>query len=205
MSVEEGIKFVCDWRQSSLPPSPLVNELIAVRNQLYQQSLVGEYESGIGYGNVSIRIPNTLQFFITASATGGMKEIKASEISLVLQTDINANRVSACGERPPSSESMTHAACYSCDPSVAAVVHVHNRELWEHTLAELPSTPSDIPYGTPEMATAIQQTFRKQQSKVPCVIGMAGHEEGVVAIGLSLQDAMEMLTRVRELVSVVER
>jgi ribulose-5-phosphate 4-epimerase/fuculose-1-phosphate aldolase len=89
-----------------------------------------------------------------------------------------------------SSESLTHAALYAIDPTIQSVVHVHHHESWISGLHQLPTTPADIAYGTPEMAKSLQQCYyrHKNTSNIIC---MAGHEDGIISFGESTQVAVE--------------
>ena len=39
-----------------------------------------------------------------------------------------------------SSASLTHAAIYQANPDINAVIHVHDRDLWENLLDRVPTT-----------------------------------------------------------------
>ena len=77
-------------------------------------------------------------------------------------------------------------------PRIRAVVHVHSRLLWERLLDEgCTRTPPDVEYGTPAMATAVRKAVLTLPNP-PCgVIVMAGHPEGVLAFGTSLESTIE--------------
>jgi ribulose-5-phosphate 4-epimerase/fuculose-1-phosphate aldolase len=93
----------------------------------------------------------------------------------------------------PSSECMTHAMFYQADPAVGAVIHVHHLEFWKRLLGRVPTTARDVEYGTPGMANEILRLYR--ETDLPCrkLAAMAGHEEGIIAIGRDLDEASKIL------------
>jgi hypothetical protein len=68
------VKFNCHWSQSGPVISDEQYEIInSWREILYNMDLIGAYENGVAFGNISIRINGSNQFIITGSATGEMK------------------------------------------------------------------------------------------------------------------------------------
>jgi L-ribulose-5-phosphate 4-epimerase len=54
--IDEGyIKFNAQWKKGEALPSPFLQPLLQARQQLYDLKLIGAYENGIGYGNISRR------------------------------------------------------------------------------------------------------------------------------------------------------
>jgi ribulose-5-phosphate 4-epimerase/fuculose-1-phosphate aldolase len=88
-----------------------------------------------------------------------------------------------------SSEAMTHAAIYQLDQHIGAIVHVHSRKLWCQYINRLPTTAPDVPYGTPEMANEFRRLYRDSDFRKTRLAVMAGHEEGIVSIGATLEQA----------------
>ena len=84
---------------------------------------------------------------------------------------------------------MTHAAIYELDASIGAVVHVHSLALWDRHLNKLPTTDRTIGYGTPEMAREFQRLYEETAFRSDGLAVMAGHEEGLIGIGESLEQA----------------
>ena len=113
--------------------------------------------------------------------------------------DINVeqNKLCAYGEVEPSSESMTHGALYQKSKLINAIVHVHSPDIWRQAeMLNLASTAKEIPYGTPEMAYAVQQLSAKLMlgnTQLPILFVMKGHEDGVVAAGMSLAQCTNIL------------
>ena len=69
MQAESIIKFNCKWFKVQPLEKELLKEIIFWRNKLYELKLIGVYEDGIGYGNISIRYEQN-KFIISGSQTG---------------------------------------------------------------------------------------------------------------------------------------
>src|SRR6056297_787757 len=113
---EKGyVKFDCQWLQKAPFEDKNLHKLIEWRNKLYNLGLIGCYDNGIGYGNISIRKEKN-SFFITGSATGDIKELSYEHISLVTSYNIDNNHLECSGPIKASSESLTHATVYETIP-----------------------------------------------------------------------------------------
>lgn len=191
MSIDEGyIKFESDWIPGPAADSNLTALLDRWRRPLYEAGLIGHYdELGIGYGNLSVRGSAGREFVISGTQTGRLAETGGQHYARVTDYDIDANRVSSTGPVEASSESLTHAAIYELDPAIAGIVHVHSKPLWQSLLGRLPTTADGISYGTPGMAREFERLYRDTDFATISVAVMAGHEEGIVAFGTSLEEA----------------
>lgn len=191
MSIDEGyIKFESDWTPGPAADSDVVALLDRWRRPLFDAGLIGHYdELGIGYGNLSVRVGGGRQFVISGTQTGRVANTSGEHYARVTDYDIDANRVCSTGPVEASSESLTHAAIYQLDPAINGVVHVHSQPLWQMLLGRLPTTAGDISYGTPEMAHEFERLYRDTDFRSTGVAVMAGHEEGIVAFGGSLEEA----------------
>ena len=70
------------------------------------------------------------------------------------------------------------------------MIHVHSTEIWNNTAAlNLPHISADIPYGTVEMATAVEQLFQSSNLRQTSLFTMLGHQDGVVSFGRNMQEA----------------
>jgi len=200
MTLDEGyIKYESDWTPGPATHVEAARELDAWRRHLYEAGLIGEYaEQGIGYGNVSVRCGESDLFLISGTQTGKLAVTDERHYSLVMDCDIRANLVRCSGPIQASSEAMTHGAIYAIGDAIGAVVHAHSRELWEVNLGELPTTGSDIAYGTPDMAMEIDRLYRVGGFKEAGIAVLAGHEDGLISFGTTLEEAaLRMLNLVR--------
>ena len=181
--LDEGvIKFSSQRREGSVAWSATLDALNRTRTALFDLGLIGVLPDGIGYGNLSLRTDG-LQFVISASATGADRVLRPEQYSLVESFSIAANSVQSVGRLPASSESMTHGAIYAANPAVQCVIHVHSRRLFDWLLHNgWPATPANVPYGTPAMADAVT-LLMAQQTRLPVLFVMTGHQDGVVAYG----------------------
>lgn len=191
--MDEGyIKFTSERRDGPVPRSTQLDELNSTRTALFNLGLIGQYPDGIGFGNMSLRESKD-RFVITASATGGTRELQHHHYCLVESFSPERNRVLSRGPMKASSESMTHGAIYDANPAVKYVMHVHSRALFDDLLhRHWLETPADTPYGTPAMAEAVSRLVRAQPS-LPVLFVMAGHAEGIVAYGADLASTQQLL------------
>lgn len=194
MTGDEGyVKFTTDWRPGPPPASAAVHELERWRRPLFEAGLIGHDESlGVGYGNLSLRAGER-QFVVSGTQTGHIATTTGEHYALVTDYDIAGNRVVCTGPVQASSESLTHAAIYEADPAVCAVVHAHHTELWRRGLHCLPTTRADAAYGTPAMALELLRLYRETEFARVGVAVMAGHDDGIVGIGPSLESAATRL------------
>lgn len=184
------IKFNCHLVKNKIVlPSEIFTSLNHWRNELWLKSLIGAYHDGVGYGNISVRVPKSHQFYISGTATGGIPELDQVHYPLVERCEPAFNALWCRGLIKASSESMSHAAIYSAIPEVGAVVHVHSRKLWDKYVDVLPTTSRDIPYGTPEMAYEIGRILTHSHTLEKKVIVMGGHDEGIMSFGKTVEEA----------------
>jgi ribulose-5-phosphate 4-epimerase/fuculose-1-phosphate aldolase len=193
--MDEGyIKFRCNW----IKAEPLsINQLLQInrwRDTLYNHGYIGVYKNGIGFGNISIRC-NKRNFIITGSATGGFKTLDENHYVLVDDYNFMQNSVTCSGPIKASSESLSHAVIYECSPETNAVIHIHNLEMWEKLIHTVPTTRANISFGTPEMANEIKRLFEITNVGTDKIIAMAGHQEGIIAFGKTLDEAGEILLK----------
>lgn len=187
--MQEGvIKFVCNWTKAEPFAQKIIAELNRWRQILYAKGLIGLDRLGIGYGNISIRYQQN-QFIISGSGTGQHSELTNEHYTLVTSFNVHKNTVDAVGPIIASSESMTHAILYQCDPSINAVIHIHHKEFWKSLLHKVPTTDKKAEYGTPQMAKEMVRLYNKTELPKSKLLVMAGHEEGVVSFGVDVESA----------------
>lgn len=192
--MEIGIKFHCDWIKSD-PVLPVeIKEINACRDELYKLKLIGEGADGIGYGNVSCRYADE-QFIISGATTGRLKKLTAEHYTKVISFDIDKNELLCEGPIIASSESMTHGTVYSLDKEIGAVIHVHDKDLWNKYLHRLPTAKADVEYGTPAMAHEIIRLYKEDKFAETKILAMAGHTDGLLSFGKTLQEALDVLKK----------
>ena len=191
--MDEGyIKFNCRWIKTKPFSKDRISEINDFRDRLYKLGLIGAYSNGIGFGNISQRIDNR-SFIITGSATGNLKELNKNHYVEVNNYDLSQNSITCTGPIKASSESLSHAAIYECSPDSNAVIHVHNIDIWKNHIHKIPTTKSDVLYGTPEMANEIKRLFKESNVNAEKNIVMGGHQEGIISFGKSLDEALRIL------------
>lgn len=199
--MDEGyIKFDCQhtkafWKDESMPLSlsdeKKLQELDDFRTDLWRKNLIGVYENGIGFGNISMRAQEN--FIVSASATGAHEILGLTGYCLIPKIDINSNRVWSYGHLKASSETMTHAAIYQSASKVNYVVHVHDKALYTQLCSQESAikTQENIPYGTVEMAYALME-IAKQYPCGACVV-MGGHDEGILFYDIGIKEVRERM------------
>ena len=200
MTTDEGtIKYVSHWTQGPATHVLAARELDTWRKPLYEAGLIGQYKDlGIGYGNISVRRGSGDLFLISGTQTGHLPATDERHYSLVTDCDIRSNIVRCSGPVQASSEAMTHAAIYALGGAIGAVVHVHSEELWQRNLGKLPTTDPDVAYGTPDMARELDRLYRMEGFKDAGVAVLAGHEEGLISIGRTLEQAAQRVLRIHK-------
>lgn len=198
--IDEGyLKYDSDWTPGDAADADLTGLLNRWRRPLFDAGLIGHYDDiGVGYGNLSVRTAGHGCFVISGTQTGQQADTDGRHYALVTDYDIEGNRVSSTGPVQASSESLTHAAIYDLDESIGAVVHVHSRRLWDQLKNQVPTTGSDVSYGTPEMAREFTRLYRDQEFAGQGIAVMAGHEEGIVSIGAKLEQAATRILTINE-------
>lgn len=200
--LDEGyIKYRCHWENTPSIKATEIVDLNQCRSQLYQLGLIGQYDNGIGFGNLSIRVPSindqsdrpSINFIISGTQTGGIPKLTTEHYTRVTAFDWQQNFVSCRGLIKASSETLTHAAVYYANPEVKAVVHVHQLQLWQQQIDRLATTARDCAYGTPAMAEEIIRLCQQKSVQEQKIIIMSGHQEGIITFGSTLTEATEVI------------
>lgn len=192
--MDEGyIKFDAEWQEAPALPGKQIEELNFWRQEMYRHHLIGGYDNGIGFGNISQRTGTGDTFIISGSATGLIEQLSAVHFTTVTGFDIEKNKVWCRGPIIASSETMSHAVVYQQCPDVRGVIHAHHLPLWEYLLGRVPTTDEKATYGTPEMARSIIDISQKKQFRKEKIFVMKGHPEGIFVFGETLRKAAETL------------
>jgi L-ribulose-5-phosphate 4-epimerase len=191
--VDEGvIKYDCRWQLGPAPEASQIEELIHWRDALWQAGQIGTYPDGIGYGNISLRL-SSQSFVISGTQTGHLAHTQPGHYTLVDGWDIDRNTLHCVGPVRASSESLTHAALYDYAEDIKAIIHVHNLALWQRYQYQLSTTSAEVPYGTPAMAHEMWRLMAESDLLQQRILIMAGHIEGVLTFGPTLQSAHQVL------------
>lgn len=188
------VKFNCNWIKEDPLDDDLLIELNLLRDKMFDLGFIGVNEEGIGYGNMSIRFCEN-QFIITGSATGKLKKLTNQHYTKVVDYDLGNNSLTAVGPIIASSESLTHAVLYKYNKNINAVIHIHNKGLWENQINKIPTTNKNVEYGTPAMAEEIIRLLNETNLKNHKILVMAGHEDGIVSFGKDLTEAENVLLK----------
>lgn len=189
---EKGIiKFDCRWTKTEIKKFSGFNEINDCRNKLHELNFIGVYDNGIGFGNISVK--NSEGLFITGSVTGHIEKTDIRHYSKVTGYNIRENRIDCSGPSKASSETLSHAALYELSESIGAIIHIHNKHLWQKLINTVPTTLPKVEYGTPEMAIEIRRLYRETTLPKVKILVMAGHEEGIICFGETIVEAMEVL------------
>ena len=195
---EKGyIQFHCDWTPADPPVVPAA--LLECREMLHRVGLIGVYPDGIGFGNISVKLPKSGQdgraprFVISGTATGSLPTLGPEHFAEVTAFDFASNSLSCRGQVKASSESLSHAAVYANDPTAQAVLHAHHLKHWEALRDRVPTTDHAAEAGTPQMAWAIEELLGKPGVKEGGFFVMGGHREGLMAFGPTVAEAAERL------------
>ncbi len=213
MAEAEGvIQYDLDFEEDAPPPEKAIDTLNQWRTLLYQMKLIGQDDArygGLGYGNISARFVcqrwplSHNAFVITGTQTGQLAQLGADQYSLVTDCDPDTNLIRARGRVKPSSEALTHGVFYQLDRGIGAVIHVHCPEIWHCGEALLlPLTPSDVAYGTPQMAAAVRRLYQEGAFQKYRVLVMKGHLDGVMSFGVDIEQAGQAL--IAALASAIE-
>ncbi|XZN92976.1 MAG: class II aldolase/adducin family protein [Microcoleus sp.] len=195
--MDEGVvKYHCDWTFAEPVSVETIVDLMAWRDRLHSWGLIGVYDNGIGFGNVSVRLGNSCQFIISGTQTAHLSTLGPEFYCTVTEFNLEKNFLGCRGPVPASSESLTHAALYLHRDDVGGIIHVHNPQLWQQLLFQIPTTRKEIPYGTPGMAWEMFRLFEEENLGDRKILAMAGHEDGIICFGGCLDEAGLVLSAV---------
>lgn len=202
-SLDGVTKYRLEFTSAAPRRFPHYAELNAWRGVLRRLGGIGREPTrygGVGYGNVSVRLPamepTVPAFAVTATQTGDLPEIDESHYAWVHYANPVKNHLRACGVLPPSSEALTHAAAYAADTAIGAVFHVHVPVLWQQWQGlRIGNTAAAIAYGTPQMAVAVAAYVGSASGRRVPILAMLGHEDGIISWGATPEDAGLVLLR----------
>ena len=204
MSKDGVIKFDSgDFTQTDSLSRMEYIDLEKWRKTLHKLNLIGYSRTeNVGYGNISKRknfssfySKNTkTQFTITGTQTGKLTDLNGDHYTRVVDFNLTDFSLKIMGPTMASSESITHAAIYSINCDINVIFHIHSKNIWENMIQDnFDVTYKYIPYGTQEMAQAVQEIIKttsqysKSTFKTQGYIAMKGHEDGIIVYGPNLE------------------
>ncbi len=190
--MDEGyIKFTYEWVETGPIGNFDFSKLNYWRNKLWKLNLIGVYDNGIRFGNISQRAKKN--FIITGTQTSHLETIDSLYYTQVTDYDILNNFVRCEGPIKASSETLTHAIIYDLDHEINGVIHVHHDATWKRLKNVIPTTSEHISYGTPAMAKEVRRLYQETNLRESKIVAMAGHEGGIITFGSSLDEAGQIL------------
>lgn len=193
--IDGVIKYSLEYTQSESIEWKLCDEIEQIRKDLHNLGLIGVYDNGIGYGNISQIINNDKHFVITGTQTGHLKNLEAKDYSLITSVNLDTFKTIATGYTKPSSEAITHYTLYDIDKNIKAVIHIHSEVLWRFMLQNDYLATSDVEYGSIAMVKDVQAMYAEIDPLSKPLFVMKGHFEGIVTFGNKLEDAKSVLYR----------
>ena len=207
MTEKEGvIKYQLDHCNDIIDKTISLSEINAWRTIMYRLGVIGQAPkkyAGYGFGNISQRISTSnYRFIISGTQTGHLETLSAHDYCIILDADLKANKITSRGPCKPSSEALTHAAVYLQNPDVNCIIHAHCADIWLKTeQLQLSHTSANIAYGTPEMAKAVGELFHG--TKQLSLFTMLGHQDGVIALGSTMQQAaLELIKHLSRAIAI---
>ncbi len=185
--IDGVIKYDFDFTLSKPLAKELWQDIETLRERLYFLKLIGE-KDGIGYGNISKRVSKK-SFVITGTQTGGLKNLSAKDFSYVESYNDEKFYLKSYGGTKPSSEALTHGTIYNLSDKIGAVIHIHNKPLWDFMLKNRYKKTENVLYGSLEMIKEVKRIYENIDPLSDPEFVMSGHEEGVIIFSKDLKNA----------------
>ena len=190
--IDGVVKYDFTFNRSRALRRGLIAPIESCRARLYAMGLIGVYDNGIGYGNISQRVEGE-RFVITGTQTGHLPRLTPKYYALVESCDDRNFCLRASGAAKPSSEALTHGTVYHLSPKIHAVIHIHSMVLWEFMLAGDYLRTADVAYGTIEMIEEVNRIYEGIDPLSHPIFAMTGHEEGIICFGQDMDEAEKVL------------
>jgi predicted Ser/Thr protein kinase len=187
---KESLRFKCKLIKAKALPEKELKEINKWRNKLHEIGFI-RAEKGVCLGNISCR--RKKGFIITGTRTAKFKELKPEQYCQVIEFNPKKKLLVCKGKINASSESLTHAAIYSSNKKINAVIHAHNTKMWKALKKKVPCTRKEIKQGTAEMAEEMKKLMKQENTLKKKIIVMKGHKGGLISFGKNLNEAGNVL------------
>ncbi len=196
MNRDGVIKFnyTCQDKDFEIKPR-FYKKINHYRMLIKAQGYIGQYNDGICFGNLSIRRGKSRHFIITASDTGKILNTLPQHYVEIINCDVINNLCCYKGSALPSSEALSHFILYNFSQEINAVIHIHNKALWEKLLYKVPTSSPDVEYGTREMVQEIIRLLEYTDLSKEKILVMGGHEDGIICFGETIEEAWQKLLK----------
>lgn len=188
---EGYIKFQCKTTSSRHPSRSELDDIILLRDRLYDKEFVGTFPDGVGFGNVSKKTDSG-SIIITGSNTGKHERIQPNHFVYVNSYDIEANQVESSGQVQASSETLTHVAIYEAIDEIKYIAHIHNLKIWEKLLESGKRPVGTSEYGSVELADEVRE-YCKSLDLLDNIFALPGHKGGVIIHAEEISRINDML------------
>lgn len=172
------------------------NKIEKVRSRLYCLGLIGTHCNGTCFGNISLRYKKKDSFVITGTRTGDHPKLNPSYYSLVKKIDFKKPMIYSIGPSTPSIQSGLHAAIYSIDSDINAVIYVYNEKMVEYMMDNdylcVNNTTHDY-FRREDIVSDVKSLYSNVDPFLNNTFVITGDLEGVAVFGKNLAEAEKSL------------
>lgn len=155
--------------------------------------LIGVYENGIGFGNISCRVENGGLFYILGLKMGNFVELDSCYYVLVIDVGVFENCFSCIGLIIVFFEFMSYVVIYEECFDVNGVIYVYDFYFWKSLMYKVFIIEAFVFYGFLEMVESICRLLVEADLKVCKIFVMEGYEEGIFIFGKDFVEVMAVL------------
>lgn len=180
-----------------------IEELSNIREKLYKEKLIGEKVldgKKVNYGSISKLLPpydapkNRKRFLISGSETGGLKQLKEENYTLVFECNPEEGSEIQSGAIGASPEIMTHGTLYNFDERIRFILEGHCPLTWKNaTRLDIPITNNGMKYGTPEMVGEIERILKRVGIGDLNIFAIGSYKDKIFTFGESSTAALSTM------------
>lgn len=192
--IDEGyIKFLVDWQYVLFFLEVKFVVFNIFWQEFYSRGLIGVYENGIGFGNISCRVESGGLFYILGFKMGYFVRLDICYYVLVIEVGVVENCLSCIGLIIVFFEFMSYVIIYEECFDVNGVIYVYDFYLWQSLMYKVLIIDVFVFYGFLEMVESIWWLLREIDLKVCKIFVMEGYEEGIFIFGVDFVEVMAVL------------